>query len=58
MKGHPVFVLKHNQFSQPVCFKACWVCKGYKAVFMQDFFHTSSLTMRMEAFHVLLHLAA
>ncbi|KZT13146.1 uncharacterized protein LAESUDRAFT_635573, partial [Laetiporus sulphureus 93-53] len=58
MKGRPVFVLKRNQFFQPVRFKTRWICKGYEAVFMQDPFHTSSPTMRMQSLRVLLHLGA
>lgn len=42
----------------PVRFKARWVCKGYKAVWGQDYYSTTSLTMHLESFRVLVHLAA
>lgn len=58
MKGRPVFRLKRDENGNPVRFKARWVCKGYEAVFGQDYTHTSSPTMRMESFRVLLHIAA
>ncbi|PCH36807.1 hypothetical protein WOLCODRAFT_50774, partial [Wolfiporia cocos MD-104 SS10] len=52
------FRLKHDELGNPIRFKARWVCKGYEAVFGQDYHHTSSPTMRMESFRALLHLAA
>ncbi|KAL7277842.1 hypothetical protein ACG7TL_008787 [Trametes sanguinea] len=58
MHGKPVFRLKHDELGRPVRFKARWVCKGYEAVWGQDYHRTTSPTMRMESFRVLLHLAA
>ncbi|OBZ74687.1 Retrovirus-related Pol polyprotein from transposon TNT 1-94 [Grifola frondosa] len=58
MHGKPVFRLKHDENGRPVRFKARWVCKGYEAVFGQDYTHTTSPTMRMESFRAILHIAA
>ncbi|CDO77251.1 hypothetical protein BN946_scf184753.g1 [Trametes cinnabarina] len=58
MHGKPVFRLKRDEHGNPVRFKARWVCKGYEAVWGQDYNRTTSPTMRMESFRVLLHLAA
>ncbi|PCH35438.1 hypothetical protein WOLCODRAFT_46348, partial [Wolfiporia cocos MD-104 SS10] len=51
------FCLKRDENCAPVRFKVRWVCKGYEAVFGQDYNQTSSPTMRMESFRTLLHLA-
>ncbi|OJT05515.1 Copia protein [Trametes pubescens] len=58
MHGKPVFRLKRDENGAPVRFKARWVCKGYEAVWGQDYYSTTSPTMRLESFRVLLHLGA
>lgn len=58
MHGKPVFRLKMDENGAPVRFKVRWVCKGYEAVWGQDYYSTTSPTMRLESFRVLLHLAA
>lgn len=57
MQGHLVFYTKFDQYSQPTCHKVYWVCKGYEAICGQDYVQMTSLTMHMEAFWFLLHLA-
>ncbi|OBZ68344.1 Retrovirus-related Pol polyprotein from transposon TNT 1-94 [Grifola frondosa] len=58
MHGKPVFRLKHDEHGAPICFKAQWVCKGYEAVFGQDYTKTTLPTMRMESLCTLVHIAA
>jgi len=58
MKGHPVFKLKHDQHGKPVQFKARYVCRGYSAVWGQDYMKTSAPTAQLESFHILIHLGA
>ncbi|OJT07316.1 Retrovirus-related Pol polyprotein from transposon TNT 1-94 [Trametes pubescens] len=58
MHGKPVFRLKRDEHGNPVRFKARWVCKGYEAVWGQDYYSTTSPTMHLESFRVLIHLAA
>ncbi|KAL7284453.1 hypothetical protein ACG7TL_001744 [Trametes sanguinea] len=57
MHGKLVFCLKHDEHSKPICFEARWVCKGYEAVWGQDYTRTMSPTMHTESLHCLLHLA-
>nr|VWO95649.1 AHL receptor (Quorum sensing LuxR family sensor regulator) [Ganoderma boninense] len=57
LTGKPVFRLKRNEHGDPTRFKARWVVRGFEAVFGQDFFRTTSPTMRIESYRVLLDLA-
>ncbi|KAG2337264.1 hypothetical protein BDR05DRAFT_895546 [Suillus weaverae] len=50
MKGCPVFKLKRDQHGATACFKACYVCKGYSAVWGQDYTKTLAPTARLESF--------
>jgi len=58
MRGRPVFKLKRDQDGNPARFKARYVCKGYSAVWGQDYTKTSAPTTRLESFRVLAHLGA
>jgi hypothetical protein len=58
MKGCPVFKLKHDQHGLPVRFKARYVCRGYSAVWGQDYTKTSAPTACLESFCILAHLGA
>ncbi|TFY52252.1 hypothetical protein EVJ58_g10120 [Rhodofomes roseus] len=58
LKGKPVFRLKRNEKGEPVRFKSRWCAKGFQQVYGLDYNRTSSPTMRMESFRVLLHLAS
>ncbi|KIJ61797.1 hypothetical protein HYDPIDRAFT_54554, partial [Hydnomerulius pinastri MD-312] len=58
MKGKPVFKLKRDEHGKPSRFKVRWVCKGYTAVYGQDYTKTTSPTARLESFRVLSHLGA
>jgi hypothetical protein len=58
MRGRPVFKLKRDQNSKPVRFKARYVCRGYSAVWGQDYTKTSAPTARLESFRILTHLGA
>jgi hypothetical protein len=58
MKGRPVFKLKHDQHGNPVHFKARYICRGYSAVWGQDYTKTSAPTARLESFRILTHLGA
>ncbi|TFY55680.1 hypothetical protein EVJ58_g8092 [Rhodofomes roseus] len=58
LKGKPVFRLKRNEKGEPVRFKSRWCAKGFQQVYGLDYNRTSSPTMRMESFRVLLHIAA
>ncbi len=56
--GKPVFHLKCDENGKPVRFKSRWVCRGFEAVFGQDYTKTTSPTMHMELFWVILHIGA
>lgn len=58
MHGKPVWCLKRDENGDPVHFKARWVIRGFEAVYGQDYTRTTLLTMCMESFCLLLHLAA
>jgi len=58
MKGRPIFKLKCDQHSNPIRFKARYVCRGYSAVWGQDYTKTSAPTARLESFRILTHLGA
>ena len=58
MRGRPVFKLKRDEHGNPSRFKARYVCRGYSAVYGQDYTKTTSPTARMESFRVLAHLGA
>ncbi|KAG2058410.1 hypothetical protein BDR06DRAFT_853980, partial [Suillus hirtellus] len=58
MKGHLVFKLKCDQHGLPVCFKAWYVCRGYSAVWGQDYTKTLAPTACLESFCILTHLGA
>jgi hypothetical protein len=58
MRGRPVFKLKRDQHGKAVRFKARYVCRGYSAVWGQDYTKTSAPTARLESFRVLTHLGA
>ena len=59
LKGKPVYHLKRDEAGCPTRFKACWVAKGFQAVYSRYYTHTSSpATMRMESFRLLAHLAS
>ncbi len=55
VRGKPVFRFKCNENGKPVCFKSLWVCRGFEAVFGQDYTEMMSPTMRTESFRVILH---
>lgn len=56
--GRPVFKLKCDQNNKPVRFKARYVCRGYSAVWGQDYTKTSAPIARLESFRILTHLGA
>ena len=58
MKGRPVFKLKRDQNGDPARFKARYVCRGYSAVWGQDYTKTSAPTARLESFRILAHIGA
>ena len=58
MCGQPIFKLKHDEHGNPTCFKAQYVCRGYTAVYGQDYTKTTSPTVCMESFRVLAHIGA
>lgn len=58
MRGRPVFKLKHDQHGQPARFKARYVCRGYSAIWGQDYTKTSAPTACLESFRILAHLGA
>jgi hypothetical protein len=58
MKGRPVFKLKRDQHGKPARFKARYVCRGYSAIWGQDYTKTSAPTAQLESFHILTHLGA
>lgn len=58
MTGRPVFKLKRDQVGNPARFKARYVCRGYSAVWGQDYTKTSAPTARLESFRILAHLGA
>ncbi|KAF9219668.1 hypothetical protein BS17DRAFT_683196, partial [Gyrodon lividus] len=58
MKGKPVFKLKCNEHGKPSRFKIHWVCRGYTAIYGQDYMKTTLPTARLESFCVLAHLGA
>ena len=41
-----------------MCHKVCFIAKGYKQIYGQDFTHTTAPTAHLESFHVLLHITA
>jgi len=58
MRGKPVFHQKTEEFGRVVRYKARYVCRGFTAVYGEDYTKTTSPTARMESFRVLLHLGA
>ena len=58
MRGRPIFKLKRDKHGNPSCFKVRYSCRGYSAVYGQDYTKTTSPTARMESFHVLAHIGA
>lgn len=58
MCGRPVFKLKRDQHGLPARFKARYACRGYSAVWGQDYTKTSAPTARLESFRILTHLGA
>jgi hypothetical protein len=58
MKGRPIFKLKRDQHRNPIHFKACYVCRGYSAVWGQDYIKTSAPTACLESFRILAHIGA
>ena len=52
----PIFHLK--KYSNSLCFKAWYVCKGYLAVYGQDYMKATSPTAHKESFRILAHLGA
>jgi Reverse transcriptase (RNA-dependent DNA polymerase) len=58
MKGRPVFHRKRDHTGQVIRYKCRYICRGFSAVYRQDYTKTTSPTMRMESFRVLLHIAA
>lgn len=58
MCGRPIFKLKHDQHGHPACFKARYVCRGYSAIWGQDYTKTSAPTACLKSFRILAHLRA
>ena len=58
MKGRPVYRKKRDELGEVVWHKARWVCKGYSAVFGQDYNKTTSPTARLESLRTILHIGA
>jgi hypothetical protein len=58
MRGKAVFHQKTDEFGTIVRYKCRYVCRGFSAVYGQDYTKTTSPTARMESFRVLLHLGA
>lgn len=58
MRGRPVFKLKRDQHGHASRFKARYICRGYSAVWGQDYTKTSAPTARLESFRILTHLGA
>jgi Reverse transcriptase (RNA-dependent DNA polymerase) len=49
---------KHNDAGNVVCYKVCYVAKGYAQCYGIDYDKTSAPTARLESFRALLHIAA
>ena len=58
MRSRPIFKLTRDECGNPSCFKARYVCRGYSAVYGQDYTKTTSPTACMESFHILAHISA
>ncbi|KAG2343432.1 hypothetical protein BDR05DRAFT_860263, partial [Suillus weaverae] len=58
MKGRLVFKLKRDQHGKPAHFKAHYICKGYSAIWGQDYTKTSVPTTHLKSFCILAHLGA
>ena len=58
MCGRPIFKVKRDENGELTWFKARYVCRGYTAVYGQDYMKTMSPTACMESFCVLAHLGA
>ena len=58
MQGCPIFKLKQDAEGNPSCFKAHYICRGYTAIFSQDYSKTSLPTAHLESFRILTHLGA
>ena len=57
-KGRPVFHLKRNEKGEPIQWKVRLVFKGFEQIYSRDYTSTTSPTVRMESWRILLHIAA
>ena len=58
MCGQPIFKVKQDENGNPMCFKACYVCRGYTTIYGQDYMKTMFPMACMEFFHILAHLVS
>lgn len=57
-KGHSMFTWKKNELGETICFKVCFVFKGFKQIYSKDYTSTTSPTAFKELWRILLHIAA
>lgn len=57
-KAKPIFKVKRDEHGDPVRYKVWLVFKGYEQVYGKDYNKTTSPTVCMESWHILLHIAA
>ena len=57
-KGVPIFRIKRDKNGKAVQWKVRLVFKGFKQIYGKDYTKTTSPTVRMESWRILLHLAA
>ena len=57
-KGHPVFLWKQDENRNVVCYKVRLVFKGFEQIYGKDYTTTTSPTVHMESWRILLHLVA
>ena len=57
-KGMPVFCIKNDETGKSIQWKVHLVFKGFKQIYGKDYTKTTSPTVHMESWQILLHLAA
>ena len=58
LKGKLVCKCKHNETGKIVCYKVCYVAKGFAQCYGIDYDKTTAPTVFLESFRTILHLAS
>ena len=53
-----VCCLKCDELGKPICYKVCWVAKGFQQIWGRDFTDTTLPTTHLESLCAILHIAA